>query len=235
MPGVRGGVKSVDLLATIRAEIDARLTELRAAVDEYEQLLSAADALEQESRRPPAPTWAVRGRASVVAPRPPVVRKVRTSSLKESGAAKTPAVPKAPVVRRMRITSKASIVRKAPTLPKAKAAATMPSARPAAPFAPKPAAVKVGRSPKAPPATSPTPPKAPRAEKQAPAPRVSRDESQQAIVAALEHGSHTVAELAIVTAMSGSAIREAIRGLQKAGKVKKAKRGDGKAAYALTG
>lgn len=234
MPGVRGGVKSVDLLAAIRAEIDARREELRAAVEEYEQLLSAADALEQESRQAPAPRRVARARASAVAPRPPVVRKVRTS-LKESGAAKAPARPKGPVVRRMRVTSKASIVRKTPALAKAKAAATTPSARPAAPSSPKLAPVKEARPPKAPPATPPTSAKAPRAEKKAPAPRVSRDESQQAIVAALEHGSHTVAELAIVTAMSGPAIREAIRGLQKAGKVKKAKRGDGKAAYALAG
>jgi hypothetical protein len=242
MPGVRGGVKSVDLLATIRAEIGARLVELRAAVEEYEQLLSAADALERETRRTPAPTRVARGRVSAVAPRPPVVRKVRTS-LKASGAAKTPAMPKAPVMRRMRITSKAAVLRKTSAPPKAKAASNarsapseaLPALKPTPPktlTAPKPALAKASPAPKPAPAKEPRPKKAPSTPA---APRVSRNESQQAITAALEHGSHTVAELAIVTAMSGPAIREAIRGLQKAGKVKKAKRGDGKAAYALAG
>ena len=61
-----------------------------------------------------------------------------------------------------------------------------------------------------------------------------RDAAQQAIVAALEHGSHTVAELGVVTAMSGASIREGLRRLAKAGTVRRAKReGDGKAAYAL--
>ncbi|HEX5852530.1 MAG TPA: hypothetical protein VFY36_05505 [Solirubrobacteraceae bacterium] len=193
MPVLRGGVKPVDLLATIRAEIEARRDELRHAVAEYEQLLSAAAALEEEGPgAPPTPTPA------------PVTRN-------------------APLVRRMRITSKASVVRKAPAVrraaapPKAKAPARKTIVPPAAPPAPKPAPAKAAARPE-----------------KAPAPaRVSRSESQQAITAALEHGSHTVAELAIVTAMPGSAIREALRGLRKAGKVTKTKRGDGKAAYAL--
>ncbi len=190
MPGVRGGVKPADLLATIRAEIEARRDELHAAVEEYEQLLSAADALEREARSTPAPV-----------------------------------APKAPLVRRMRITSKASVVRKAAPLPKAK---TVVRTVTKTPSKPKQAPTK------APPAPEPAPAKAIRTEKKAPATRASREESQQAIVAALEHGSHTVAELAIVTAMTGPAIREVIRALQKARKVTKTKRVDGKAAYALS-
>jgi hypothetical protein len=58
--------------------------------------------------------------------------------------------------------------------------------------------------------------------------------SEQAIVAALEHGSHTVGELGIVTAMSGAEIREGARRLLAAGKIVRAKR-DGRAAYALAG
>jgi len=58
--------------------------------------------------------------------------------------------------------------------------------------------------------------------------------AEQAIVAALEHGSHTVGELGVVTAMSGSEIREGARGLLKAGKIVRAKR-EGRAAYALPG
>lgn len=64
-------------------------------------------------------------------------------------------------------------------------------------------------------------------------PRNARGAAQQAILAALEHGSHTVSELAVVTAMSGPTIRENLRRLQAAGQVTRAKR-EGKAAYALS-
>lgn len=65
-------------------------------------------------------------------------------------------------------------------------------------------------------------------------PRARRGAAEHAIVAALEHGSHTVGELAIVTAMSGADIRTSARRLLAAGKVVRAKR-DGRAAYALSG
>jgi DNA-binding transcriptional ArsR family regulator len=54
-----------------------------------------------------------------------------------------------------------------------------------------------------------------------------------AIVAALEHGSHTVSELVVVTAMSPARVREGLRRLASAGTVTKARR-EGKAAYALS-
>jgi len=57
--------------------------------------------------------------------------------------------------------------------------------------------------------------------------------SEQAIVAALEHGSHTVSELAVVTAMSGPDIRESVRRLLRAGKIARARR-EGRVAYALS-
>jgi hypothetical protein len=57
--------------------------------------------------------------------------------------------------------------------------------------------------------------------------------SEQAIVAALEHGSHTVGELGIVTAMSGADIRAGVKRLLKTGAVRRAKR-EGRAAYALS-
>lgn len=53
-------------------------------------------------------------------------------------------------------------------------------------------------------------------------------------MAALEHGSHTLSELVLVTAMSGPEIRESVKRLQRAGTVTRAKR-DGRAAYALSG
>jgi hypothetical protein len=64
--------------------------------------------------------------------------------------------------------------------------------------------------------------------------RAPRGAAQQAIVAALEHGSHTVSELVVVTAMSGANIRENVRRLLTTGTVTRARR-DGKAAYALAG
>jgi hypothetical protein len=65
--------------------------------------------------------------------------------------------------------------------------------------------------------------------------RAQRGAAAVAIVAALEHGSHTVSELTIVTAMSGTIIQSNLRRLQQVGTVTRTKRpGDGKAAYALT-
>ena len=63
--------------------------------------------------------------------------------------------------------------------------------------------------------------------------RAPRGAGQQAIVAALEHGSHTVSELAVVTAMSGPSIRQGLRRLLVAGTVTPAKR-EGKTAYTLS-
>jgi hypothetical protein len=63
--------------------------------------------------------------------------------------------------------------------------------------------------------------------------RAPRGAAQEAIVAALEHGSHTVSELAVVTAMSGPSIRQNLRRLVVAGTVTRAKR-EGKLAYALS-
>lgn len=62
--------------------------------------------------------------------------------------------------------------------------------------------------------------------------RAARGAAAQAIVAALEHGSHTVGELSVVTAMSAANIRANLRRLQAAGTVTRATR-EGKAAYAL--
>jgi hypothetical protein len=62
--------------------------------------------------------------------------------------------------------------------------------------------------------------------------RAPRGAAQEAIVAALEHGSHTVSELAVVTAMSGASLRQTLRRLVLAGTVTQAKR-EGKLAYAL--
>jgi len=55
----------------------------------------------------------------------------------------------------------------------------------------------------------------------------------QAIIAALEHGSHTVAELVVVTALSAQDIRRDLRPLLKRGSIAKTDR-DGKPAYVLS-
>jgi hypothetical protein len=65
--------------------------------------------------------------------------------------------------------------------------------------------------------------------------RAQRGAAAVAILAALEHGSHTVSELAVVTALSGAIINNNLRRLQQVGAITRTKReGDGKAAYALT-
>jgi hypothetical protein len=64
--------------------------------------------------------------------------------------------------------------------------------------------------------------------------RAQRGAAAVAILAALEHGSHTVSELTIVTALSGAIINNNLGRLRQAGTVTRTKRnGDGKAAYAL--
>jgi hypothetical protein len=72
----------------------------------------------------------------------------------------------------------------------------------------------------------------PRAKAAAKRPRAPRGGAGQAIVSALEHGSHTVGELTVVTAMSAANIRANLRRLQAAGTVTRGTR-EGKAAYAL--
>jgi len=92
-----------------------------------------------------------------------------------------------------------------------------------------PAAEDLGLPAAAPRARSPRPTRARAAAKGASAPRGA---AERAIVAALEHGSHSVSELVVVTAMSAPNIRANLRRLLAAGTVTRATRG-GRAAYAL--
>jgi predicted Rossmann fold nucleotide-binding protein DprA/Smf involved in DNA uptake len=62
--------------------------------------------------------------------------------------------------------------------------------------------------------------------------RAVRGAAREAILAALEHGSHTIGELAVVTAMSGPNINGNLRRLAAEGAVVKTER-EGKAAWAL--
>jgi DNA-binding transcriptional ArsR family regulator len=63
--------------------------------------------------------------------------------------------------------------------------------------------------------------------------RAARGAAREAILAALEHGSHTVGELVVVTAMSGPNINGNLRKLVAEGAVMKTER-EGKAAWALS-
>jgi DNA-binding transcriptional ArsR family regulator len=63
-------------------------------------------------------------------------------------------------------------------------------------------------------------------------PRAERGAAREAILAALDHGSHTVGELAVVTAMSAPNINGNLRRLAAEGAVVKTER-EGKTAYAL--
>ncbi|HEX4838635.1 MAG TPA: hypothetical protein VFV03_08955 [Solirubrobacteraceae bacterium] len=71
----------------------------------------------------------------------------------------------------------------------------------------------------------------PSAKKLEPA-RAARGAAREAILAALEHGSHTMSELVVVTAMSGPNIDGNLRRLVSEGAVVKTERG-GKIAWAL--
>ncbi len=142
---------AAELLVRVCAEIEARMAELRPAVAEYERLLGAAGALEQEAQAPARPPRA-RGGA-------------RPRAATGSRAARGPRA----------------------------------AARP----------------------------------RRAARPRQGRlGASEQAIVAALEHGSHTVGELVVVTALAGGEIRGSVSRLLKAGRIARARR-EGRSAYAL--
>jgi DNA-binding transcriptional ArsR family regulator len=83
--------------------------------------------------------------------------------------------------------------------------------------------------------TSAGKPAAPRRSPAKPKPkpeRAARGAAREAILAALDHGSHTVGELAVVTAMSGPNISGNMRKLVSEGAVVKTER-EGKAAWTL--
>lgn len=176
------GAAGVDLLARVSSEIDARREQLRAAVEEYQDLLSAMEALDQDGSAPRAKVTPARAK---VAGRPKAKPKATPKAKAEPKA-----TPKADVTAPLKVEAK-------------------PKATPKKP-------AKANKAPE-------------RAESETSEPT---DGAHQAIVAALEHGSHTLTELAVVTAMPAHAIRAAIKGLAKAGRVQRATR-EGKAAYAL--
>ncbi|HYM45975.1 MAG TPA: hypothetical protein VES65_07425 [Solirubrobacteraceae bacterium] len=160
-----------DLLSTIRAEIDARLSELRPLLAEYEELASVAEAL------------AAQGSGAAT-----------TTTVRAPAAVRSPAAARAHAAGRRG--------------PAARARTHAPSARALRKAGARSATAARGRG------------------------RAPRGAAGEAVLAALEHGSHTVAELAVVTAMSDASLRADIRRMLRAGTIVKIGR-EGKAAYAL--
>lgn len=187
---------AADLLERVRAELDARLAELRPAVAEYDRLLGATDLLRADGAAI-GPRLAAKRRAST---KPGASTKPRTAKRRAAAAKPRTTNPRAAATK-PRVASK----------PRAAVAKPRASNKPRA--AAKPRAASKARA-----AATPA--------------RLGAGE--RAIVAALEHGSHTVGELGVVTAMSGADIRQSARRLLATGKVVRTKR-DGRAAYALQG
>jgi hypothetical protein len=180
---------STDLLSKICDELDARLRELRPILDEYENLLAAAAALE------PAVDTSTRTRSSP--------RAESKSAPRRRSAAAPKRVPRAAVAATPKRAKRGAVVAAPKRAPRAAVAAAPKRARRSVAVA--------------------TPKRAP------------RSAVASAILAALEHGSHTVSELSVVTAMSAPIINNDLRRLQQVGAITRTKReGDGKAAYALT-
>jgi hypothetical protein len=196
---------AADLLTTIRAEIDARLRELRPLLAEYERLTSATDALAHEGAlasegrsvfEPARPRRAAKKAARPKAARP---KTAGTKAARPKTAGTKAARPKTAGTKAARpktAGTKTAGTKTAGT----KTARPQKTARPAG-----------GRVVRRGPSIGP---------------------AGQAILAALEHGSHTVAELVVVTALPASDIRKDLRPLLKLEAIVKAER-DGKTAYVL--
>jgi hypothetical protein len=226
---------ATDLLARIRGELEERMTQLRPLLSEYERLMTVADTLASTEAE---------AAASVASP--PAARR-------PSGARSAAASPRRRA-RGPRGSAAGAIERAASTL------AAVDPIEPQASPAPEPPSSPAASAP----AAAPQPPRSRRASASATAGEpptstsvaaatsaeivawdddedepqrepASPEAVQQAILAALEHGSHTVSELVMVTAMSGPEIRANLSRIVRRGKVAKVKRdGDGKTAYALS-
>jgi hypothetical protein len=201
------GAMSADLLSRVCAELDARMAQLRPALDEYGELLAAAEELDRDAAAPKR--RGSRGSAAGVL------------ELAASGAGKrTASRGVKPAVSGSRKPAASSASKPSAAGPRTRAAsgsgkrAAAGSSKRAAAGSSKRAAVGSG--------------------KRAAGSAVPRGAAEQAIVAALEHGSHTVGELVLVTAMAGSQIRSSAQRLQRAGAITRTKR-EGRAAYALSG
>lgn len=165
---------AADILSTIQAEIAERMDGLRPLLAEHEQLLVAAEALEETRAERKQAGPSTNGGVS------------RARGRKRAALAETSAADRSH-----------NDDAESMTKPTPKAV----TRRPAKTTAAKP-------------------------------PRAVRGAAREAILAALDHGSHTVGELSVVTAMSGPNINGNMRRLAAEGVVVKTER-EGKAAWAL--
>ena len=229
-----------DLLVRIRAELERRMAELRPLLGEYERLREAADTLAAIATRPasadglPTPAPAPRPTAprrrspdrSKIGPRGSGAGAIELASSASELPAPAPA-PDPPAPTREPALRAPRLLAGTPTLRTQPMLSALPVS-PALPVRPAPSPVE----------TSPTVPE-PVAEELAPEPEPERrpampSDVRQAILAALEHGSHTIGELVMVTAMSTADIRTNLTQLARQRKVTRVKRpGDGKSAFAL--
>jgi hypothetical protein len=225
-----------DLLAQVCAEIEQRMAELRPLLDEYERLLAANDALDSfeaaptddgppelpprpapSRRRARGPRGSAAGAIELASSAPPEPVEPEPEPEPALLAPRAPRTPREP-----RILAGMPSLRTQPGL------SALPSL-PAAAAKPTPIAVE------APPTVLPEP----AAQEFEPEPELERrpasaSEVRQAILAALEHGSHTIGELVMVTAMGTPEIRTNLSQLARQRKVMRVKReGDGKSAFAL--
>ncbi len=194
-------------MARVCAEIEQRMTELRPLLDEYERLLEADNALDSFEAAPaPEPTPPEPTPPEPTPPAPPAPEPEPT--------------PRRPAPRIL------------PAMPSLRTQSG-PSALPSLSTAPaKPAPIAVEAPPAVPePAVEEFEPEPELERKRKPA---SPSDVRQAILAALEHGSHTIGELVMVTAMSTPEIRANLSQLARQHKIARVKRqGDGKSAFAL--
>ncbi len=224
-----------DLLARVCAEIEQRMTELRPLLEEHERLLEAADTLASieatASDDPPAAAPARTRRRGARDQSKIGRRGSAAGAIELASSAPAPA------------TSAPEPTRAAPREPRILPG--MPSLRTqSGPDTLTSLSTTLAHSVTAPIETPPARPEPgipePAIEELEPAePEVehkpaSPSEVRLAIVAALEHGSHTISELVMVTAMSTTEIRTNLSQLARQRKVMRVKRqGDGKSAFAL--
>jgi hypothetical protein len=225
-----GTTVETDLLARVCAEIEQRMTELRPLLDEHERLLEAADTLAsiEAASSDGAPTAAPAPRAATPRrgarrPRGSAAGAIELASSAPAPDTQAPKPePTTSAPRTPRILAGMPSLRTQPGLSALPSLSTTPA---------KPAPIAV----ETPPAVF----SKPAIEELEPEPEPERkpaspSEVRQAIAAALEHGSHTISELVMVTAMSTTEIRTNLSQLARQRKVVRVKRqGDGKSAFAL--
>ncbi len=209
------------------------MTELRPLLDEYERLLEVADTLASIEVAPAAgpppepPSRPAPSRRRARERSETARRGSAAGAIELVASAPEPLTPEpepAPSARRTpRLLPTTPTLRTQPML----SAPSMPSAQPAS-------------SQSASPVEAPPPAiREPAVEEFEPEPESERKPAspgdvRQAIIAALEHGSHTIGELVMVTAMSTPEIRTNLSQLARQRKVTRVKReGDGKSAFAL--